>query len=276
MNAPPAVFKKIGRAGFTLIELSIVLIIVGLIIGGVLVGRDLISAAETRAGIAQIESLNIAINTFRGKYNCLPGDCLNAQDYGFTFETSGTGMWGNGDGRIDYHTFDSDGNEYFESALALIHLTQAGFLTGIKGNADGTVLNLKFNAVNTYCGGMANVTITFIGAVGFNNLNAGHYILITGPVGSCMTVLPPARAYAIDNKMDDGLPRTGRVLATGDNDNGSTQVEPVLSNGGSAGSTSPFCFTNGTPNMYNIAETETYQEVGGDGPLCVLGIAASF
>jgi len=62
---------------FTLIEMSIVLVIIGLIVGAVLVGQDLIRAAEVRATIAQIEKYNTVVNTFRGKYGGLPGD-LNA------------------------------------------------------------------------------------------------------------------------------------------------------------------------------------------------------
>ena len=64
-------------SGFTLIELSIVLVIIGLIVGGVLVGQDLIRAAYIRAQISQIEKFNTAVNTFYGKYQALPGD-MNA------------------------------------------------------------------------------------------------------------------------------------------------------------------------------------------------------
>jgi prepilin-type N-terminal cleavage/methylation domain-containing protein len=60
--------------GFTLIELSIALIIIGLIVGGILVGQDMINAAATRAQIAQIEKYQTAANTFYTKYGYLPGD----------------------------------------------------------------------------------------------------------------------------------------------------------------------------------------------------------
>jgi len=72
------IYKK-GRMGFTLIELSIVLVIIGLIVGGVLVGRDLIAAAQLRSTIGEMNSYTTAINTFRSKYNAFPGDLTTGQ-----------------------------------------------------------------------------------------------------------------------------------------------------------------------------------------------------
>ena len=69
--------------GFTLIEISIVLVILGLIIGGVLIGRVLVKAAEIRSSISQIEQYRTAANTFKLKYNCLPEDCLQSQASAF-------------------------------------------------------------------------------------------------------------------------------------------------------------------------------------------------
>ncbi len=66
------------QPGFTLIEVSIVLVIIGLLVGGVMVGKDLIHAAQIRSVVRQVEQFNTAANTFRVKYNCLPGDCANA------------------------------------------------------------------------------------------------------------------------------------------------------------------------------------------------------
>ena len=73
--------KIYRRQGFTLIELSIVLVIIGLIVGGILVGRDLIIVAEHRQAVTDLEKLKTSIATFKNKYNCLPGDCANATDF---------------------------------------------------------------------------------------------------------------------------------------------------------------------------------------------------
>src|SRR5438477_2747635 len=72
-----------SQQGFTLIELSIVLVIIGLIVGGILVGQDLIKAAEIRATVGQVEKYNSAVNTFRSKYNGIPGDIPPTQAAAF-------------------------------------------------------------------------------------------------------------------------------------------------------------------------------------------------
>src|ERR1017187_6744999 len=88
--------------GFTLIELSIVLVVIGLIVGGVLVGQDLIKAAQVRAEVTQLEKFNSAVNTFRVKYAYLPGDIPDpdASRFGFQARGSGEGM-GDGNGIIE-------------------------------------------------------------------------------------------------------------------------------------------------------------------------------
>ena len=86
-----------AQHGFALIELSIILVIVGLIVGSILAGQDLVRAAAVRATISQIERYNTAVNTFRGKYNYLPGDIKDPDASGFGFAARGQ-YAGEGDG----------------------------------------------------------------------------------------------------------------------------------------------------------------------------------
>src|SRR4051812_28937287 len=98
------------RAGFTLVELSIVLVILGLLVGGVLTGQSLIRAAELRAITTEQNRYVTATHTFRDKYFALPGDMTNATAYWGTSgncpglaaqgNTTPATCNGNGDGKI--------------------------------------------------------------------------------------------------------------------------------------------------------------------------------
>jgi prepilin-type N-terminal cleavage/methylation domain-containing protein len=126
--------KSARMVGFTLIEMSIVLVIIGLIVGGVLVGQDLIRAASVRAQISQIERFNTAVNTFYGKYQALPGD-MNASVAGqFGFAARGP------------YAGEGDGNGFIEGNYG----NQAG---GNDGSAQGDGETLLFWQDLTYANG---------------------------------------------------------------------------------------------------------------------------
>lgn len=67
------------KHGFSLIELSIALVIIALIVAGIVTGSELIKGAQLRGLIKETTQFASAVNTFRGKYNCLPGDCRASQ-----------------------------------------------------------------------------------------------------------------------------------------------------------------------------------------------------
>ena len=69
------------QRGFTLIELSIVIVIIGLIAGGILVGKDMIRAAEIRAIATELQHYRAAVKTFEATYDALPGDMTNATEF---------------------------------------------------------------------------------------------------------------------------------------------------------------------------------------------------
>jgi prepilin-type N-terminal cleavage/methylation domain-containing protein len=220
------------QSGFTLIELSIVLVIIGLIVGGVLVGQDLIKAAEVRATVAQIEKYNSAINTFRGKYAYIPGDITGAQATVFGLEArAGTVGLGDGNGLLQgVDDDDTVGNGLYcgqEQRLFWDDLSTTNLVDGnYNANANlTTALSTAEALQGIFPGaklGRGNM-ITVFSASGYN------YYEITG-ITACAdnadpgfaytltTSLTPQEAFNIDSKMDDSRPATGTVrgmLATG-------------------------------------------------------------
>ena len=136
--------------GFTLIELSIVLVIIGLIIGGILVGQDLIKAAEVRGQLGQIEKYNTLVNAFRGKYGYLPGDIPPpyATQFGF-LARSGTTADGDGDGILSgcVYQWASFGCEtaLFWKDLGNADLVEGDFSNIVDGSGSNMIISATFN-----------------------------------------------------------------------------------------------------------------------------------
>ncbi len=140
-----------GPNGFTLLELSIVLVIVGLITGGVLVGRDLIEAAMIHRQITQIEQLKVAVTTFTTKFNDLPGvvRANNAATFGMTPRSGALGH-GDGDGIRD--ACDNSSASYLgcESALFWNDLSTAGLISESFTAATDTQLAVTPDQLNNF------------------------------------------------------------------------------------------------------------------------------
>jgi prepilin-type N-terminal cleavage/methylation domain-containing protein len=218
-----------AKRGFTLIELSIVLVIIGLVLGGILVGRDMINSAEVRATIGQIEKYNSAVNTFRSKYNGLPGDLTpdKAAAFGFTTRVGTTGR-GDGDGFIgtqsgDYQNYGSE-SAMFWNDLSFATLIDGNFTTSWNtdaGNAVQLGATLTATTIATVfpAARMSRGNFVTVGAMQ-TTAAAGNYWLIAGiyQVTSAYAVttnITPNDAYNMDVKLDDGMPETGIVQAHG-------------------------------------------------------------
>jgi prepilin-type N-terminal cleavage/methylation domain-containing protein len=130
--------------GFTLIEIAIVLVIIGLLLGGVLKGQELITAARVRNLVAQQDGIKAAFFGFQDRYRALPGDY---KDAGANINCIGGCPAGNGDGRI----VDSGPRE---DIFVWTHLSAAGFLNGSYSatSAASALLpdNTPTNPYNTY------------------------------------------------------------------------------------------------------------------------------
>lgn len=205
-----------SKNGFTIIELSIVLVIIGLIVGGVLAGKALIQQAEIRAAASQLQQLETAYNAFRLKYNCIVGDCPYATEFfGNNYvvvaagcpPSGGAGNGnGNGDGLIDQSSgLTSDGTWTCEPRQAVKSLQLANLLSGSLTNLCGSSY---FNGINDGCAFFftddlySQVTPTKTNAITW----ARYYP--SGPVR--VGTLSPIQARLIDEKIDEGKPATGK------------------------------------------------------------------
>jgi prepilin-type N-terminal cleavage/methylation domain-containing protein len=295
--------SRSSQNGFTLVELSIVLVIIGLIVGGILVGKDMIAAAELRATIAQIDKYKSAVGAFRIKYNALPGDMLprDASAFGFYSMTPGGRATGDNNGMIESQnsmfcpTYDMFSNE---TAIFWRHLGEAGLIDGQFGvigpsqivdfggldwyGAQGIVTNVSQSIPPAKLGG--NVYFSVISGAGTNyftlwpviaiNLDSDHVTQwdahYLGPDSGVGSGIRAAAAYNIDVKIDDGRPETGAVLALGYGADGTivTCAQPG-SPANLIGGITPSAAATSTSNKCVIgtgtASTDTYNTVSSTG-----------
>lgn len=218
-------YKKTGQKGFTLIELSIVLVIIGLIVGGVLVGQDLIKAAEIRATVGQYEKFNAAVNTFRTKFNGIPGDLAAASATAFglfsTGMTGGDGL-GDGDGLVE-----GTAGAYVNMGEALVfwrHLSDAQLVEGNYGGQMASAGKVDADLTSSTMGNYFPNAKIGRGNYWSANIDRGlNYFLlmsmtaVTNAAGATTysNQLTPIETFNIDTKIDDGSPNTGIATARG-------------------------------------------------------------
>tara|TARA_B100001179_G_scaffold200779_1_gene161461 strand:- start:184 stop:984 length:801 start_codon:yes stop_codon:yes gene_type:complete len=229
-NLSPAAEKA-----FSLVELSIVLVILGLLTGGILTGQSLIRAAELRSVTTQVQQIKTAALTFRDKYFALPGDMKNATDFwknanignvGGECTAPGTDTGsgtqtcnGNGDGQIKEATTTATG---FEAFRAWQHLANAGLIegnyTGISANTTNrdALAGQNIPATKLSNGG---IYIRYLGSVISNpnsfDGNYGNALLIgADDAASGLPASPLFKSeelWNLDKKLDDGQPGYGFV-----------------------------------------------------------------
>ncbi|MBI4191560.1 MAG: prepilin-type N-terminal cleavage/methylation domain-containing protein [Betaproteobacteria bacterium] len=114
------------QSGFTLIEIAIVLVIIGLLLGGVLKGQELITSARVRNLISQQDGVKAAYFGFLDRFRALPGDYTAATTNIAGISTAVCTGNGDGDGRIE----TAGASTPNENVLAWEHLSKAGFING--------------------------------------------------------------------------------------------------------------------------------------------------
>jgi len=219
---------RAGCRGFTLLELSMVLVIIGLIVGGVLVGRDLISAAYVRSQITQTERFNTAVHAFQDRYGgYLPGDIPAAPAALAGLAPRGTSEGeGDGNGVIEgipqpgqyaYGLSESGGETLmFWKDLSAANMIPGSFTLASSTTSINTSFNMSAYFPAAAIGPSNYVFVYSNGGVNYFCVEALAYVTYYpwtgtwgnngGPYG-----LTPAQAFAIDTKIDDGLPNYGKV-----------------------------------------------------------------
>jgi prepilin-type N-terminal cleavage/methylation domain-containing protein len=192
------------QGGFTLVEIAIVLMIVGLLIGGILRGQELIQSARVRNIIDQKSAIQTAHIAFMDRYRMLPGDLTTAPNGGQAaiVGNGAVGSPNSGDGQV------AMGNE---SILFFQNLTAAGFIScgacmTVAAAGAPSINNSPVNVYGNYLTA-GNAMSNSAGLSWYDPSATGinQFVLYTGS-GTPSQVLAE-----VDRKADDGLPATGQL-----------------------------------------------------------------
>ncbi len=193
-----------GQSGFTLVEIAIVLVIIGLLLGGVLKGQELIEQSKIKRVVNDFNNISAAVLTYQDRYRFLPGDDPNAATR-WTNSVAGAAAYANatatgGNGVITGAVITINAAAG-ESNGAWQHLRLAGLVNG-----DLSTAPRSLNPEPTPFGAGSNYAI--VGAVA----GAGLMSWGTTTSGFCGS-LPAKAAEQLDRQLDDGNPQKGNIRA---------------------------------------------------------------
>jgi prepilin-type N-terminal cleavage/methylation domain-containing protein len=187
------------QSGFTLVEIAIVLVIIGLLLGGILKGQELINSAKVKNLANDFRVIPTYIYAYQDKFKALPGDDPQAATHitGATVATTPAGKQGNG---VIDGTWNST-NAGDESALFWQHVRLANLAAGptVLGDLSDADPYVPKNAVN--------------GRLGVSSVSTPFITGMTGTYQVCSAGVLGKFAKQLDIQMDDGETSTGSMRA---------------------------------------------------------------
>ena len=196
------------KSAFSLIELSIVLIVIGLLIAGITGGASLIKSSELRSVMGEARGYAVAVNAFYSQFNALPGD------YGTALAPATVA--GDADSRIEY---------YSDATTPVAEGIQAWLaLKGI-GAIDSTITAVGVGVAQVVNTNMPASKIKSSGwAFDYNTTSSQNVVVLTQGIGTgtasntlvngtpiSVAAITPADALSIDAKIDDGAADAGKI-----------------------------------------------------------------
>lgn len=225
-------------AGFSLLEMAIVIVVITLIAGGVVTGTNLLRSAQLRSIMVDKNRYTEAVETFRTRYRAFPGDISNATDYWgaenanpvtcaqlSTPSTSEATC--NGDGNESIFENTSAGYKLHERFRMWQHLVSAelieGSFTGVNACSSNTAacyavgVNAPVSEIRSATwalydlGAEATIPSYYYSGIDYRHvMYFGGQISNTYPFGRVLTA---KETWTIDGKFDDGLPGKGKILS---------------------------------------------------------------
>ena len=209
---------KNRQQGFTLVEIAVVLVIIGLLLGGVLKGQELINSAKVKSVINDFRTTSTHVFGYQDRFRAMPGDdpgVANRLAGAIRASTGGTA----GNGRIEGNWNSTTATD--ESVLIWQHVRLANLATVDGRNPAGTDVNILEWLPHNAAGGRVGIT----GISPVSGWNGTFFI--------CQDNLSGSFARQIDIAMDDGLPATGavRMLANGASNGAAIALADLLDSG---------------------------------------------